>query len=123
TAAWARNAGAGAGASRTKRGRRFALGAAVARLAAFRHCGCRTLPPGLLREAGTPARGCGDPRPAPPLQRFRTMMRPGTTKIILSLTALFLLGGVCGYAFSNRQTERPAAKAHWEERWMELRQR
>ena len=51
------------------------------------------------------------------------MMRPGTTKIILSLTALFLLGGVCGYAFSNRQTERPAAKAHWEERWMELRQR
>ena len=51
------------------------------------------------------------------------MIRPGTTKIILSLAALFLLGGVCGYAFSNRQTERPAAKAHWEERWMELRQR
>jgi Spy/CpxP family protein refolding chaperone len=51
------------------------------------------------------------------------MMLPGTPKIILSLAALFLLGGVCGYAFSNRQTERPATEAHWEERWMELRQR
>jgi len=51
------------------------------------------------------------------------MTRTGTTKIILSLAALFLLGGVCGYAFSNRQTERPAKRANWEERWMELRQR
>ena len=51
------------------------------------------------------------------------MMRPGTAKIILSLAALFLLGGVCGYAVSNRQADRPAAKAPWEERWMELRQR
>ena len=49
------------------------------------------------------------------------MMRPGTTKIILSLSALFFLGGVCGYAFSNRQTDRPAKKANWEEHWVELR--
>jgi Spy/CpxP family protein refolding chaperone len=49
------------------------------------------------------------------------MTRPGTTKVILSLAALFLLGGVCGYAVSNRQTERFSTKANWEERWMELR--
>jgi hypothetical protein len=49
------------------------------------------------------------------------MTRTGTTKIILSLVTLFLLGGVCGYAFSNRQADSSAAKAPWEERWMELR--
>ncbi len=51
------------------------------------------------------------------------MTRPRTTRIILSLAALFLLGGVCGYAFANRQTDRLATKAHWEERWIELRVR
>jgi hypothetical protein len=50
------------------------------------------------------------------------MTRTGTTKIILSLAALFLFGGVCGYALSNRQTDRPATEARWEERWLELRQ-
>jgi hypothetical protein len=49
------------------------------------------------------------------------MTRTGTTKIILSLFTLFLLGGVCGYAFSNRQADSSAVKAPWEERWMELR--
>jgi len=51
------------------------------------------------------------------------MTRPRTTRIILSLAALFLLGGVCGYAFANRQTERFTTKANWEERWIELRVR
>jgi Spy/CpxP family protein refolding chaperone len=51
------------------------------------------------------------------------MMRPGTSKIIFSLAALFLLGGVCGYAFSNHQTARPATKDRWEEHWVELRLR
>lgn len=50
------------------------------------------------------------------------MTRTSTTKIILSLAALFLLGGVCGYALSNHQTERPPRQAGWEERWIELRQ-
>ena len=51
------------------------------------------------------------------------MTRPRTTKILLSLAALFVLGGVCGYAFANRQTDRLATKARWEERWIELRVR
>ena len=51
------------------------------------------------------------------------MTRPRTARIIVSLVALFLLGGVCGYAFANRQPERLATKAHWEERWIELRVR
>ena len=49
------------------------------------------------------------------------MTRTGTAKIILSLAALFLFGGVCGYALSNRQTPSPATEARWEERWLELR--
>lgn len=49
------------------------------------------------------------------------MTRTGTAKIILSLAALFLFGGVCGYALSNRQTSAPATEARWEERWLELR--
>jgi len=51
------------------------------------------------------------------------MTRSRTARIILSLAVLFLLGGVCGYAFANRQAERLATKAHWEERWIELRVR
>ena len=49
------------------------------------------------------------------------MTRTRTAKIILSLVVLFLFGGVCGYAISNRQTERRANKAGWEQSWMELR--
>ena len=49
------------------------------------------------------------------------MTRTGTAKIILSLAALFLFGGVCGYALSNRQTPPPATEGRWEERWLELR--
>lgn len=44
-------------------------------------------------------------------------------QIVFILIGLFFTGGVCGYAFSNRQTDRPASNANWEERWMELRQR
>ena len=51
------------------------------------------------------------------------MTRFRIRRIILSLAAIFLLGGVCGYAFANRQTERLGTKAHWEERWIELRVR
>jgi Spy/CpxP family protein refolding chaperone len=51
------------------------------------------------------------------------MKHTGITKIILALAALFLFGGVCGYALSNRPAERLATKAGWEERWLELRQR
>ena len=51
------------------------------------------------------------------------MTRPRAARITLFLAALFLLGGVCGYAFANRRTERFATKAHWEERWIELRVR
>src|SRR3954452_3018065 len=49
------------------------------------------------------------------------MTRFRIRRIILSLAAIFLLGGVCGYAFANRQTDRLASRAHWEERWIELR--
>src|SRR4051812_36888136 len=49
------------------------------------------------------------------------MTRTGPTKIILALAALFFLGGVCGYAFSNRQTDRAATNARWEDRWVDQR--
>ena len=49
------------------------------------------------------------------------MMRTSIPKIILSLAALFLFGGVCGYALSNHQADRTAAETRWEERWLELR--
>ncbi len=49
------------------------------------------------------------------------MKRTGTLKILLALAALFLFGGVCGYAVSNRPAERLATKTGWEERWLELR--
>ncbi|HEV7405265.1 MAG TPA: hypothetical protein VGO11_20140 [Chthoniobacteraceae bacterium] len=51
------------------------------------------------------------------------MTRTGPTKIILALAALFFLGGVCGYAFSNRQAEPPATSGRWEDRWVEQRLR
>jgi Spy/CpxP family protein refolding chaperone len=51
------------------------------------------------------------------------MKRSRIARIILSLAVLFLLGGVCGYAFASRHTERLATKAHWEEGWLELRVR
>jgi hypothetical protein len=51
------------------------------------------------------------------------MTRPRIARIILSLAALFILGGVCGYAFANRPTERLATRTHWEEGWIELRVR
>jgi Spy/CpxP family protein refolding chaperone len=49
------------------------------------------------------------------------MTRTGTLKVILCLAALFLLGGVCGYAFSNRQADRAATSTRWEDRWVEQR--
>ena len=51
------------------------------------------------------------------------MTRTATPKVILCLIVLFLLGGVCGYSFSNRQVERPSSKVRWEEQWLDLRQR
>src|SRR4051812_16904655 len=54
------------------------------------------------------------------------MTRTGPLKIILALAALFFLGGVCGYAFSNRQVEDSWVRERqltWEERWVEQRQR
>lgn len=51
------------------------------------------------------------------------MTRPGPTRIILSLIALFFLGGVCGYVFADHQPDLPPSKGHWEEQWMELRMR
>src|SRR5947209_9598529 len=51
------------------------------------------------------------------------MTRTGPTKIILALAALFLLGGVCGYAFSTRQADRAATAGRWEDRWVEQRLR
>jgi Spy/CpxP family protein refolding chaperone len=51
------------------------------------------------------------------------MKHTGITKVVLCLTALFLLGGVCGYALSTRQTDRRAPKAAWEEHWTQLRLR
>ena len=49
------------------------------------------------------------------------MKRKLILQIVLSLAGLFFLGGVCGYAVSNRQTERFSTKANWEDRWTELR--
>jgi hypothetical protein len=46
------------------------------------------------------------------------------TQILLSLVALFGLGGLCGYAMSNRvQSGRPAwtRSQAWTERWIEHR--
>lgn len=51
------------------------------------------------------------------------MSRSSIAKIILALVALFLLGGVCGYAFSNRPVDQADAKARWEESWTEARLR
>lgn len=50
------------------------------------------------------------------------MTSNGSTKIILTLVALFLLGGVCGYALSNHRTERPPTQPGWEEHWIAMRQ-
>lgn len=49
------------------------------------------------------------------------MTRPGPAKIILSLIALFFLGGVCGYVFADHQPAPPPTKGQWEEQWMEMR--
>lgn len=46
------------------------------------------------------------------------------TRILLSLVALFGIGGLCGYAMSNRvQSGRPAwtRSQEWTERWIEQR--
>src|SRR4051794_4965930 len=54
------------------------------------------------------------------------MTRTGPLKIILALAALFFLGGVCGYAFSNRKTEDGWVRERqptWEDRWVEQRLR
>jgi Spy/CpxP family protein refolding chaperone len=51
------------------------------------------------------------------------MSRNGPIKIILALAALFLLGGVCGYALSNRQTDHAPTNIRWEDRWVEQRLR
>ncbi|RFC41655.1 MAG: hypothetical protein DVB23_003365 [Verrucomicrobia bacterium] len=44
-------------------------------------------------------------------------------RIVACLTALFLLGGVCGYATSGRLDPRPSypRSTQWAERWMEQR--
>ena len=45
-------------------------------------------------------------------------------KIVVCLTALFLLGSVCGYATSGRIATRPAYprdSSQWAERWLQQR--
>ncbi len=51
------------------------------------------------------------------------MMTTGVLKVGASLLALFLFGGVCGFAVATRRLTNPAVRAQLEERWIEARQR
>jgi hypothetical protein len=44
-------------------------------------------------------------------------------KVGLSLTALFVFGGVCGFAIATRRWSNPTVRARLEDRWIEARRR
>lgn len=44
-------------------------------------------------------------------------------KVGLSLTALFVFGGVCGFAIAMRRMSNPAVRAQLEDRWIDARRR
>ncbi len=51
------------------------------------------------------------------------MISAGMLKVGASLTALFLFGGVCGFAIATRRMTNPFVRAQLEERWIEARRR
>ncbi len=51
------------------------------------------------------------------------MISAGMLKVGASLTALFVFGGVCGFAVAARRLANPVVRAQLEERWIEARRR
>lgn len=51
------------------------------------------------------------------------MISTAMLKVGLSLTALFVFGGVCGFAVATRRMANPTVRSQMEERWIEARRR